>query len=104
ERLAGGRASQARLFVRDDGRPWAHSGWDDLVRDAARAAGLPGEPGAGTCLYTLRHSFITEALLGGLSTLEVARLVGTSVVMIEKHYGHLAVGAARRRLAAVAML
>ncbi|HEX4051115.1 MAG TPA: tyrosine-type recombinase/integrase [Steroidobacteraceae bacterium] len=104
ERLAGGRASQARLFVRDDGRPWAHSGWDHRVRDAARAAGLPAEPGAGTCLYTLRHSFITEALLGGLSTLEVARLVGTSVMMIEKHYGHLAGDAARRRLAAVAML
>jgi integrase len=104
ERLAGARAPQARLLVRDDGRPWAHSDWDERVRDAARAAGLPSEPGAGTCLYTLRHSFITEALLGGLSTLEVARLVGTSVTMIEKHYGHLAVDAARRRLAAVAML
>jgi hypothetical protein len=34
----------------------------------------------------------------------VARLVGTSVMMIEKHYGHLASDAARRRLAAVAML
>jgi len=104
KRLAANRASEARLFVRDDGTPWPHSGWDALVRDAARAATLPAQPGSGTCLYTLRHSFITEALLGGLSTLEVARLVGTSVTMIEKHYGHLAGNAARRRLAAVDML
>ena len=104
KRLAGNRAPQARLFVRDDGKAWPHSGWDALVRAAARAATLPAEPGSGTCLYTLRHSFITEALLGGLSTLEVARLVGTSVTMIEKHYGHLAGDAARRRLAAVEMM
>jgi len=103
-RLAGARASEARLFVRDDGTPWRHSDWDGLVRDAAKAAGLPAHPGAGTCLYTLRHSFITETLMAGLSTLEVARLVGTSVVMIEKHYGHLAGHAARRRLATVAIL
>ena len=104
ERLVRARAPQERLFVRDDGRPWEHSGWDALVRNAARVAGLPSDPGSGTCLYTLRHSFITEALVNGLSTLEVARLVGTSVMMIDKHYGHLAGDAARRRLAAVAML
>lgn len=104
KRLAGARSSESRLFVRDDGMPWKHSDWDGLVRDAAKAAGLPAQPGRGTCLYTLRHSFITEALMAGLSTLEVARLVGTSVLMIEKHYGHLAGQAARRRLATVAIL
>jgi site-specific recombinase XerD len=65
---------------------------------------LPAAPRSGVCLYTLRHSFITEALTKGISTLEVARLVGTSVMMIEKHYGHLAAKAARLRLAKVAML
>lgn len=104
KRLAGARSSESRLFVRDDGMPWRHSDWDGLVRDAAKAAGLPARAGSGTCLYTLRHSFITEALMAGLSTLEVARLVGTSVVMIEKHYGHLAGQAARQRLATVAIL
>lgn len=104
KRLAGVRSSESKLFVREDGTPWKHSGWDSLVREAARIAGLPAQPGGGTCLYTLRHSFITEALMSGLSTLEVARLVGTSVMMIEKHYGHLAGDAARRRLAGVAML
>jgi hypothetical protein len=32
---------------------------------------------------------------------EVARLCGTSVMMIERHYGRLVVNAARERLAAV---
>jgi integrase len=105
ERLAESKLPAAYLFVRDDpgesvGKPWAHSDWDDLIAEAAQLAGLP----KGTCLYTLRHSFITEALLGGLPTLEVARLVGTSVQMIEKHYGHLVVSAARKRLATVQML
>jgi len=34
----------------------------------------------------------------------VARLTGTSVGMIEKHYGHLVADSARERLAAVVML
>ena len=103
-KLADGKALTDRLFVRDDGMPWAHSDWDELVRDAAKAANLPAEPKAGVCLYTLRHSFITEALTKGMTTLDVARLAGTSVTMIEKHYGHLVADAARKRLAAVAML
>jgi integrase len=100
KRLAKDRAPGDLLLVRDDGQRWNHSDWDELVRDAAKAAKLP----PGVCLYTLRHSWITTALQGGLATLDVARLVGTSVIMIEKHYGHLVASAARRRLAKVAML
>ena len=100
ERLSESKLPTAHLFLRDDGRPWAHSDWDDLIAEAAELARLP----KGVCLYTLRHSFITEALLGGMPTLEVARLVGTSVTMIEKHYGHLVASAARERLAAVRIL
>jgi hypothetical protein len=39
-----------------------------------------------------------------MTTLDVARLTGTSVMMIEKHYGHLVASAARERLAKVKML
>jgi hypothetical protein len=39
-----------------------------------------------------------------MTTLDVARLCGTSVVMIEKHYGHLVASSARKRLAGVTML
>jgi len=40
-------------------------------------------------------------LLDGMSTLEVTRIVGTSLAMIEKHYGHLVNDTARERLAKV---
>lgn len=100
KRLAKGKLPAAHLLTDDEGQPWAHSGWDKLVREAARKAKLP----SGVVLYTLRHSWITDALRGGLSTLDVARLTGTSLAMIDKHYGHLVAEAARERLALVNML
>jgi len=101
KRCAKAKLPEAFLFVRDDGKRWNHSDWDELVRGAAAKARLP----RGVCLYTLRHSFVTAALTDGrVSTLDVARLCGTSVGMIEKHYGHLVASAARERLARVALL
>jgi integrase len=94
-RLTERRKPDDFLLVRDDGKQWQHSDWDELVRDAAEAAKLP----AGTVLYTLRHSWITEALMGGLSTLEVGKITGTSLVMIQQHYGHLVSTSASKRLA-----
>jgi integrase len=40
--------------------------------------------------YCLRHTFATEALAAGVSIFELARLMGTSVAMIDRTYGHLA--------------
>jgi integrase len=40
--------------------------------------------------YCLRHTFATEALAAGISTFELSRLMGTSLAMIDRHYGHLA--------------
>jgi integrase len=100
KRLSKSKLPAARLLVRDDGKPWQHSDWDELVREAAERAKLP----KGVCLYTLRHSFITETLTSGVPTLDVARLVGTSLAMIEKHYGHLVAAGARDRLARVELV
>jgi len=55
-------------------------------------------------MYSLRHSWISEALKMGMPTLEVARLTGTSLEMIEKHYGHLATKDVFERLNMVTML
>jgi integrase len=99
-RFAKDKLPNAPLLTRDDGKPWAHSDWDEYVKDAAARAELP----PATCLYTLRHSFITQALLDGVSTLEVSKIVGTSLAMIEKHYGHLVQDTARERLAKVQMI
>ena len=40
--------------------------------------------------YHLRHTFATEALAAGVSTFELSRVMGTSLAMIDTHYGHLA--------------
>lgn len=47
--------------------------------------------------YGLRHSFATDWLLQGGSIKVLADLMGTSVAMIEKHYGHLQVDKAKMR-------
>ena len=41
------------------------------------------------CAYTLRHSAMTDLVTGGLDLFTVEKISGTSVLMIEKHYGHL---------------
>jgi integrase len=40
--------------------------------------------------YHLRHTFATEALAAGVSIFELARLMGASVTVIDRTYGHLA--------------
>lgn len=44
-------------------------------------------------LYDLRSTFASDALAAGVSVFELARLMGTSVRMIERHYGALLDGA-----------
>lgn len=100
KRLSKDKLPNAYLFTRDDGNPWQHRKWSYPVREAAAKAKLP----KGVKLYTLRHSWITDAILGGMSTLEVSKLSGTSLQMIENHYGHLVHEAARKRLNQVTML
>lgn len=101
-RLAKGKAPADRLLTRDDGKPWAHSDWDELVREAARKAKLPTERRTGVCLYVLRHSFITEAVTKeGVSILDVSLYVGTSLRMVGEFYGQ---NSGDDRLAKVTML
>ena len=44
-------------------------------------------------IYDLRSTFASEALAAGVSVFELARIMGTSVRMIERHYGALLDGA-----------
>lgn len=39
-------------------------------------------------IYSLRHSYATNGLHAGISVYDLAKNMGTSVTMIEKHYGH----------------
>jgi hypothetical protein len=40
-------------------------------------------------VYDLRSTFASNALAAGITTFELARIMGTSVGMIEAHYGAL---------------
>ena len=40
-------------------------------------------------IYDLRSTFASDALAAGVSVFELARIMGTSVEMIERHYGTL---------------
>jgi integrase len=41
-------------------------------------------------LYDLRHTYATYALRAGVSVFAVSRFMGSSIAMIDYHYGHLA--------------
>ena len=98
-RLAEGKGAADLLLVRDTGAPWKWGRWAKPIREAAKVAELPD----GTCLYTLRHSWISQMIADGMTTLDVAKLCGTSLLMIEKNYGKASKDISQR-LANVVML
>lgn len=94
-----GKLPAAPIFARSSGEPWNKDAWKYPVKDAVKAAGLPGAASA----YTLRHSVITDLIRARLPILTVAQLSGTSVAMIERHYGHLVRDDAEEALASIAI-
>jgi integrase len=79
------RDAAVPLFTRANGKAWEKETWKHPIAAAVRSANLP----AGSTAYTLRHSTITDLVNGRLPLLTIAQISGTSVQMIEKHYGHL---------------
>jgi integrase len=55
--------------------------------------------GQNRTLYSLRHTYATEALAKGIDIHTLAKQMGTSVVMIEKHYSKLTAMMSAERLA-----
>jgi len=72
---------------------WGNEAVSTELRWYAKKLGFATAPTA----YGLRHSFATDWLLRGGSIKVLADLIGTSVAMIEKHYGHLQVDKAKMR-------
>ena len=89
----------APLLARADGKAWDKDSWKKPIKTAAGAAELAESVTA----YTLRHSVITDLVTNGLDLLTVAQLSGTSVAMIEKHYGHHRADHAAKALAGLAL-
>lgn len=80
-----GKLPAAPLFAQDDGSAWNRHAWRLPINEAVDAEGLPEK----TTAYALRHSVITDLIVDGVPVLTVAQLAGTSIAMIERHYGHL---------------
>jgi len=78
------------LFRTEDGRrPYSFNG---LFRRLLRHAELlENNAGATRTLYSLRHTYATAELLAGTDIHTVARQMGTSVLMLERHYSKLTV-------------
>lgn len=90
----------APLVARADGQFWNKDSWKGPFKDAVIATNLPRAATA----YALRHSTITDLIaLHRLDTMTVATISGTSLAMIEKHYGHLLRDHAANALALLAL-
>jgi integrase len=74
--------------------PNAHGGYLDF-RNFNRRHWKPIQRAAGIeplrDLYDLRHTYATFALRAGVPVFALSRFMGTSIAMIDLHYGHLAV-------------
>ncbi|MBC7705919.1 MAG: tyrosine-type recombinase/integrase [Rhodoferax sp.] len=89
----------APLISRADGKAWNKDSWKGPIKTTVETALLPD----GTTAYTLRHSVISDLVHDGLDLLTVAQISGTSVAMIERHYGHLRSDVAAGALARLAL-
>jgi len=77
------RLPEAYLLVKDDGTAWGKSHHLRTMRKVVKLAKLPKE----CVFYSLRHYHISKTLHSGMPMQVVAENTGTSVRMIEKHYG-----------------
>jgi integrase len=82
-------ASRARasgpVFMADDGRAWKYSDMRLRFQRLRKKTGTSPK----CVLYSFRHTWITEALTAGVDVATVAEMAGTSIQMIDRHYGHL---------------
>jgi integrase len=105
--LSQGKKPDDLLLTRDNGGAWVHgNGHDGPLKCSYhvapfRQAVIRAELPEGTTLYVLRHSFISLAIASpGCNILQLARHCGTSVEMIEAHYGHFRHDDSRRMVEA----
>lgn len=84
-KLCRDKLPNAFIFTQASGQRWTKDEWKAPFKAAVLAAGLPKD----TVFYSVRHSLITDLAHQGIDLLTIAQISGTSLRMIEKHYGHL---------------
>jgi integrase len=79
-----GTGERELLFTASGGGPAPAS----AIGAAVRAARSKARLGKEVTYHDLRHGYASEMLAQGLSTVEVAELIGDTVTMVERVYGH----------------
>jgi integrase len=98
-RMADDKLPGAPLLPSPTGEHWNKSEHSRPFKRAAQQAKLPAE----TCFYSLRHFHISKAKDAGLDVQLVAENVGTSIRMIEQHYGKFTEAGRRAAMDAVVL-
>jgi integrase len=81
------RASDAIIFTRDDGAPWADSNQAQRMQIACERAKI--RPPIG--FHGLRHTWASLAVMAGVPLVVVAQQLGhRDTQMVQRHYAHLA--------------
>lgn len=87
-----------RVFVMPDGQ-MPHL-LENIFRHLMKKSGLQKDAaGKSRTLYSLRHTYATFALASGIDIHTLAKQMGTSVNMIERHYSKMTATMAAERLA-----
>ena len=81
--LAKGRPDDALLLPKREGGQWGKNHHQKMMVKAVESAALDPD----TVFYSLRHTHISLALKAGVHIQVLAENCGTSVRMIERHYG-----------------
>jgi hypothetical protein len=95
-----GKTPAAPILATIHGQAWNKDSWKKPFKEAVTHAKLP----QGVVLYSLRHTAISEMIMGDMDSFMVAKLTGTSVAMIEKNYGHLSHQVVKAKLDNVRMM
>ena len=86
---AKGRAGDAPLLTRSTGEPWGYRRSDQYRREFAEVVEAAGLDPKTVTMYALRHSYISRALLRGISITLIADATDTSEREIRRHYAKL---------------
>lgn len=89
---------QKKLFVFSNGyqAPSLNGTFRRLMRDSGMALDANGQ---NRTLYSLRHTYATQELFAGTDIHTLAKQMGTSVLMLERHYSKLTATMAAEKLA-----
>lgn len=92
------RQPAAKVFVLSDGTEPKdlHGAFE---RCLTRIGLLKDRRGRRRSLYSLRHTYATTSILAGVDLHTLARQMGTSIAMLERHYSHLTPTMRARQLA-----